>query len=239
MGNGIWKVIVAVLCLGIASIACAEGKEVKAWKSEDLLLSDKLVKYDKPLRDTALQPFNPKSNAMKGVLEQAAKNDIYDIYITFEGESRETNNWGVSGIYYVVEAYGIKFVEPTKENIEKILKGFAPGSVESQSAVAHAKNSPAASELAKTILARIKKINEFSDKKEGYTKLMVKAYASIIGKQAAPELTKLLKYHELESVKVESGKQLIKLGETAAVEDALKNEKSDVVKSALNKALME
>ncbi len=231
--------MVAVLCLGVVSIAYAEGKEVKVWKSEDLLLSDKLVKYDKSFRDTALQPFNPKTNAMKGVLEQAVKNDIYDIYITFDGESHEKNTWGVSGTYHVVEAYGIKFIEPTQENIEKILKGYSPGSVEFQSVIAHAKNSPNAPELAKTILAGVKKINEFSNKKTGYTELMVKAYASIIGKQAAPELTKLLKFHELNSVKVEAGKQLIKLGEAALVEEAMAKEKSDVVKSALNKALME
>lgn len=239
MKKSLLMFIVAALSLFIASIVYAEGKEVKVWKSEDLLLSDKLVKYDKPLRDTALQPFNPKTNAMKGVLEQAVKNDIYDIYIIFDGESYEKNNWGISGTYHVVEAYGIKFIEPTKENIEKILKGYSPGSVEFQSAIAHAKNSPNAPELAKTILAGVKQINEFSNKKTGYTELMVKAYASIIGKQATPELTKLLKYHELNSVKVESGKQLIKLGETAAVEEVMKNEKSDVVKSALNKALME
>ena len=234
--------VFVLLCLSVSTVAMAE---VKVWKTEELLASDKLVVYGQGFRDTALQPFNPKSNAMKGVLEGATKANVKDIQITSEGERNEKNKWGIGGVYYVVEALEVTFVEPTKENIENVLTQRTPTYVEFSSAIGHAAKLPNAKDCAKILLQRIKGIKQLEGvgwamAEYNLSELMMSGYATLMGKESVPELTKILKFHSVEMVRSASGKQLIKMGESSVVEDVLeRNEKSDKVKTALKKALME
>jgi hypothetical protein len=227
--------------------------EIRVWKQDDLLKSDRLVVYGRGFRDTALRPFNPAENAMKGVLEQVAAANVENIEITSEGERHEKNRWGIAGVYYVVEALEVTFVEPSSENIKKVLTENTPSFVEFNSAISHAAKSPDSKEFAKILLTRIKRIintklgDIHTDTLLGDNKrliklndLMLSGYATIMQKEAAPELAKILKFHAVDDVRVSAGRQLIKLGDAGLVEEAIeRNEKSDKVKVALKKALME
>lgn len=234
--------MLVMLCLSVSAVAMAE---VKVWKAEELLTSDKLVAYGQGFRDTALQPFNPKSNAMKGVLENAEKANVKNIQIMSEGERNEKNKWGLGGVYYVVEALEVTFVEPTKENIENSLTQRTPTYVEITSAISHGSKSPNAKDYAKILLQRIKGIKHLEDvgwamAEYNLSELMINGYATFLQKESVPELSKILKYHSVDKVRTAAGKQLIKMGELSVVEDAIeRNEKSDKVRTALKKSLME
>ncbi len=236
------SVVLIMLSLSFASMAVAG--EVRVWKAEELLASDKLVVYGKGFRDTALRPFNPSENAMKGVLEGATDKKIENIQIVFEGERQEKNKWGIEGVYYIVEAFEIKFLEPSNKNIENVLKDGVPTYIEFTSAIKHAAKSPEAKDFAKILLSRIKGTTEFDIKYNRnllfINELMMDGYVTILQKEAVPELTKIVKFHAVEGVRIVAGKQLIKMKETSIVEEVLeKGEKSDKVKTALKKALME
>ncbi len=231
-----------VMVLSFAVVAMAS--EVRVWKADELLMSDKLVVYGKGFRDTALRPFNPSENAMKGVLESAAAAKVENIEITSEGERHEKNKWGIGGVYYVVEAMEVKFIEPSNENIKKVLTENIPTYIEFTSAISHATKSPDAMEFAKILLTRVKGVTkiqlEVNKRLIALNELMMNGYTIIMQKEAVPELTKILKFHAVDDVRLNAGKQLIKLGNSPLVEEVLeKNEKSDRVKTALKKALME
>jgi hypothetical protein len=234
--------IVLFVTLSYATMALAG--EVRVWKGDELLASDKLVVYGKGFRDTALRPFNPASNAMKGVLESAAEAKVENIEITFEGEKNEKNKWGIGGIYYVVEALEVKFIEPSNANIKKVLTENIPTYIEFISAISHATKSPDAKEFAQILLTRIKGISEiqlqYNRRLLALNELMMNGYTIIMQKEAVPELVKILKFHAVDDVRINAGMQLIKHGDASIVEEALeKNEKSDKVKVALKKSLME
>jgi len=235
---------IAVIMVSLSFTTMVMAGELRVWKGDELLASDKLVVYGKGFRDTALRPFNPSENAMKGVLEEAAKQHIENIEITFEGEKNEKNKWGIGGIYYVVEALEIKFIEPSKKNIEKVLTENIPTYIEFTSAINHATKSPDAKDFAKILIGRIKGISKIQTKYNvrllALNELMIDGYVTILQKEAVPELTKIVKFHAVDEVRIQAGKQLIKMKETAVVEDALeKGEKSEFVQTALKKALME
>lgn len=247
------RLFVSVVVMVLSFAAVAMAGEVRVWKQDELLTSEKLIVYGKGFRDTALRPFNPAENAMKGVLEKAAEAKVENIEISSEGERHEKNKWGIAGVYYVVEAIEVKFIEPSPEEIKKVLTENTPSFVEFNSAINHAAKSPDAKEFAKILLTRIKRIidtkigdihtdTQLGDNKRliRLSELMLSGYATIMQKEAVPELAKILKFHAVDDVRVSAGRQLIKLGDTSLVEEAIgKNEKSDRVKTALKKALME
>jgi hypothetical protein len=238
MKRTIGLIILALTLLSTSVFA----EEVKIWNSDTLHATGKLYKFTTGFKDRALQPFNPASNAMKGVMEKMAEAGVKNATISYEGERKENANFfgikSTGGTYYVVEAWEITFSEPTRGNIEAALAEHKLNHDETMQALALLRKSDFAKEVAPSLIALVKKRKNDKDG-IGVTEELLKAYADITQKEGIPELLKVFKFHPLDPVQIAAGKLLIQLGTTNEVEEIIaKGDKKDTVKKAMKNALM-
>lgn len=207
--------VLVMLCLSVSAVAMAE---VKIWGADELKASGKIINVTQGFRDTALQPFNPTSNAKKGVMEKMNDKGVTDAFLTFEGELYEKNGWGISGKYYVVEASAFEFLEPNADNVKLIISKSNVNNYEAKVAMGILVKSNFASDTAPYLLDKIKNSGKvFNNNDVVYT--VTAAYAEIVKQDGIGELRKLLKYHENPVVQKTAGKALIALGDRAVVEE--------------------
>ena len=155
---------------------------------------------------------------MKGVLEKMNDKGVANAYITFEGELREKNMWGIAGVYHVVEGTAFEFLEPTADNVKLILDKEKISHYEAKIAMGLLVKSTFAQDMAPYLLDKIKNSGNVANNGDVAYEVTM-AYAGIAKQNGIGELRKLLKYHQKSIVQITAGKALINLGDRAVVED--------------------
>lgn len=229
--------LVALLGLGASMSAfSAEAisvTDVVVYSKADLAQQDHLPQVRKAYKEWGMPLMTSQEKVMDAVKTDAARDGMSGIVITFSGTRREEHN-GLTAMFNAVDAYGVRLVDASDENVVDSLKRFGHvGAIESDYALQRATNQKIA-DAAPALMAYIK-----SPGSKPVDARAVHAYAVILGQDAVPELTKVLRLHANDEARVEAGNELVRLGASAAVQDALANEHSEAVKRSLQHALLQ
>ncbi|WP_421794132.1 hypothetical protein [Hydrocarboniphaga effusa] len=215
-----------------AAESAAPAPMITELKPADAIRPGQQFLVRKTLRGVALQPFVSQDRAYESVRKQAAKAGSNEIVITWAGK-REEDNGGIGGVYFVVEAVAVQWTAFTADIAMGILGSLEerhPLEVESMLANIKASRDP----VYGTYLLAALKMSPATK----YLPGLVEAYAAIGGASGIPELTKLLRYHGSEAVRIEAGRQLVLLGQRSEVDSAAAVDRSPRVQSALRQALL-
>ena len=222
-------VLVAMLVsMVLATVAMAQ---VKMWEGTDIKESGKLIVRGITVRDTALQPFNPASNAMEGAISKLNDKNVANAYVNFTGELYEKNMWGIKGTYHVVMATEIEFLEPTAENMQKVLSSEKLGGYEAKIAIAVLNKSAFKKDFTSLLLTRVKNSQDGDMACD-----LLAAYATIAQQDSIDELRKILKYNSNYLLQIAAGKALVQLGNRQTVEsfvDGYANKKALLIKGLI------
>lgn len=198
----------------------------------DLTQQDQLPQVRKAYREWGMPLMTSQEKVMEAVRADATRDGMSGILITFAGMRREEHS-GLTAMFNAVDAYGVKLVDPSDQNIVESLKRFGRvGAIETDFALQRA-ISQRLIDAAPVLLAYIK-----SPGGKPVDPRAVHAYAAILGQEAVPELTKVLRFHANEEARTAAGSELVSLGATAVVQDAVANERSDTVRKSLQHALL-
>ena len=207
--------------------------DITLYSKADLAHQDRLPQVRKIYKEWGMPLMTSQEKVMDAVKTAAAHDGMSGVVVTFSGSRREEHN-GLTAMFNVVDAYSVRLVDASDENVVDSLKRFGRvGAIESDYALQRATSQKIA-DAAPALLAYIK--NPGSKPVDARAP---HAYAVILGRDAVPELTKVLRFHANDEARVEAGNELVKLGASAAVQDALANEHSDAVKRSLQHALLQ
>lgn len=226
----------ALLCLSVVvSVYGADSistSDLIVFTRADLAQQDQLPQVRKAYREWGLPLMTPQEKVMEAVRADATRDGMSGILITFAGMRREEHS-GLTAMFNAVDAYGVKLVEPSDQNIVESLKRFGRvGAIESDFALQRA--------ISQKLIAATPALLAYVKNPGGkpVNTRAVHAYAAILGQEAVPELTKVLRFHVNEEARIAAGSELVTLGATAVVQDALANERSDTVRKSLQHALL-
>lgn len=198
----------------------------------ELTQQDQLPQVRKAYREWGMPLMTSQEKVMEAVRADATRDGMSGILITFAGMRREEHS-GLTAMFNAVDAYGVKLVDPSDQNVVESLKRFGRvGAIETDFALQRA-ISQRLVDATPALLAYIK-----SPGGKPVDPRAVHAYAAILGQEAIPELTKVLRFHANEEARIAAGSELVTLGATAVVQDALANERNDAVRKSLQHALL-
>lgn len=202
------------------------------FSKEDLIAQSRLPRMRKLYKEWGSPLFSSREKVVNAVLADAARDHMTGVLVAFAGTRREEHS-GIGAVYNVVDAYSVKLVEPTPENVADSIRHIGhEGPQETDVALRFAVEQRQ-TDVAPALLAYIKDFNVGNIDQRA-----VHAYGAILEQGAVPELTKVLRFHSNESARVAAGNELAKLGASGVVQDALASERSDAVKRELQHALL-
>ena len=207
--------------------------DIAVYSKTDLAQQDHLPQVRKVYKEWGMPLVTSQEKVMDAVKADAARDAMSGIVVTFSGMRREEHN-GLTAMFNAVDAYGVRLVDASDENVVDTLKRFGHvGAIESDYALQRATSQKIAG-TAPALLAYIKNPGG-----KPVDARAVHAYAAILGQDAVPELTKVLRFHANDEARVEAGIELVKLGASPVVQEALASEHSDTVKRSLQHALLQ
>lgn len=216
-----------------AESASAPATDIAIFTPAELAHQDKLPRVRKLYREWGTALLSSSEKVMDAARADAVRDGMTGIVISYSGLRREEHN-GLTAMYHVVDAYGVKLVDASPETIVDSIRHMSrEGAIEADYALQRATEQKLA-DAAPALLDYIKNPGA-----RAVDLRAVHAYAAILGQDAVAELTKVLRFHPADDVRVAAGTELVKLGATSIVQDALGAEHSEPVKQALRRALLQ
>jgi hypothetical protein len=230
---------VLVMMLTLVAFASVAMANVKFWTEAEKLATGKLINSTLLFRDTSMMPFGSAEKALAGVKEKLEKNNIENATITFQGEQVTKNVWGVTGKYYVAEAVAFELLEPTFDNMRKILEKQYVADWEMNMVFAKVVSNGLERDFAPYLLSLIKGSGRIAVQQELLV-IAITTYGQFAKQEGIEELRKLFKYHDNINIKLAAGKTLIALGDRQSVESFVDNSvnKKTYLVEELSKVLM-
>lgn len=169
---------------------------------------------------SSLLPFGSRDKAIAEAKDKARKSDFKLFVLTHDVEERQSRL--ITGIYRVVKLRGVVLLEPTPDNIIKLLENGRISNALSE-LLSKTLQQPKYAALIPQLKAMVRA--DIDTTRSGFpVQMIVRSLAAIDGKNLIGEFKAWAKYHRISAVRLESFYALIQQGELDHVENALATE---------------